>query len=108
MVVELDTMSTVVADVGMTVWLAHEVTVLVTWGRVIVDSGIPSQEHADEYAEMPSQAEAYVGIPETGVAVVVALEVVVVVVVVAAAVEDVLVEEEAGGLAGQARTRRAW
>lgn len=52
---------------------------------------------------MPPQAEAYVGIPETGVAVVVAL----VVVVVAAAVEDVLVEEEAGGLAGQARTPRA-
>lgn len=47
-VVELDTMSTVVADVGMTVWLVHVVTVLVTWGRVTVDSGIPSQEHADE------------------------------------------------------------
>lgn len=47
-VVELDTTSTVVADVGITVWLAHEVTVLVTWGRVTVDSGIPSQEHADE------------------------------------------------------------
>lgn len=56
---------------------------------------------------MPPQAEAYVGIPDTGLAVVVAL-VVVVVVVVAAAVEDVLVEEEAGGLAGQARTPRAW
>lgn len=47
-VVELDTTLTVVADVGITVWLAHEVTVLVTWGRVTVDSGIPSQEHADE------------------------------------------------------------